>query len=196
MSYLGVESYNSNTYEKQIYAKQSNKSDTFQSTVSAFDESSPKTEEILGLCMIKDDNANSYHGVKAQYDESSTYDNPVLLITSNCNGKTSSYKVEINKVDPQHATELEMFALCAYEDSIGGQSNSKFGSFQKLRSFNLNARMNGYIQSSSQNDDFFTENLDWSSMCKQMMQDYYQAHLIGQFNDCGKLLNIFSKYTK
>ena len=89
-------------------------------------------DRVIGMTMIPY-NDNVSYGVVAKYAEESTVDNPVIEVVSNCGGEKNVYKVNINEVDPNNATMLEMFALLSYADDQGLSTPSLFSSFQELK---------------------------------------------------------------
>jgi hypothetical protein len=83
--------------------------------------------------------------MKAKYAECSTQDNPVIYVETNYGGKTVSYNVNINEVDPNNASRLEMFALCSYADDVGIGDDSTFGTYKTLCSYMEMANHNGFV---------------------------------------------------
>ena len=66
-----------------------------------------------------------------------------MQIRSNLNGENKVYSVELNKINPQHASQMEMFALCSYADYIGDETGSTFGSYHTLRMMQDTAKTSG-----------------------------------------------------
>lgn len=163
-------------------------------TVSAATETSCVEEgEFLGLTMVPEVGEELVYGMSAFLVESSTKDNPIVQIRSNLNGEKVYYNVEINKVDPKNATQLEMFALLSYTDKMGLTEGGSFGSFQKLQVYGMNASLNGYCRELSGVDTFLNERFDWTEILAKIMQDYMDAKLEEQYKDCKTLLNYFEE---
>ena len=107
------------------------------------------------------------HGIRAVLLEESTPDRPIIQVTSNYNGKREFFNVDINKVDPRNASQMEMFALCSYADEIGRGSGDSLGSYHTLTISADLARYNNY--SGELNDrppswEQFTEKkIDWTA---------------------------------
>ena len=150
--------------------------------------------EVLGISMIKDEKSNIFYGMNAQYAKDSTSDNPIIQVTSNYGGKTVAYNVNINEVDPQNASKLEMFALCSYADDVGLGTDSTFGSYNAAKYYEINANDNGYISSENTFESFINTKLNWIEMCQRMMTDYYEAGLYGQYKEGQNLIRFFSEY--
>ena len=101
-------------------------------------ETSEKTEKkssgkVIGLTTIPYENSNLSYGLTARYAADSTEENPIIQVTSNYGGKTVSYNVNIKEVNPENASQLEMFALCSYADDKGLGKGGTFGSYHKLK---------------------------------------------------------------
>jgi len=90
------------------------------------------TSGVIGLGTLEDGTTYS-----ASYASDSTVGNPVIEIRMQRKGrKEELYMVSPRKVDPANASQLEMFALCAYADSqevSGGSAGNH--SYQKLLSY-------------------------------------------------------------
>ena len=85
---------------------------------------------IIGFGTLEDGTVYS-----ANYAANSTVGNPVIEIRmQRGNGKEELYIVSPRNVDPKNASQLEMFALCAYADSQGILGSSTSGTYQKLLS--------------------------------------------------------------
>lgn len=75
--------------------------------------------EFLGITMIPENGQSVTYGMRAMLSNKSTSSNPIVQVISNLGGKNEIYNVDIRKVDPKNATQLEMFALLSYTDKIG-----------------------------------------------------------------------------
>lgn len=64
--------------------------------------------EFLGLTMIPEEGQSVTYGMRAMLSENSTPANPIVQVVSNLGGEKKIYNVEVNKVDPDNATQLEM----------------------------------------------------------------------------------------
>lgn len=116
------------------------------------------TSGIIGFGTLEDGTAYS-----ASYASNSTVGNPVIEIRmQRKNGKEELYMVSPRNVNPKNASQLEMFALCAYADSQGilGPSTGN-NSYQKLLSYARNSIMGDKTVKSA--DSFMAAQMDWSS---------------------------------
>lgn len=159
-------------------------------------ETSEKTEKkssgkVIGLTTIPYENSNLSYGLTARYAADSTEENPIIQVTSNYGGKTVSYNVNIKEVNPENASQLEMFALCSYADDKGLGKGGTFGSYHKLKLYAENAELNGYCENLGGYNDFLYKEYDWKGIIDQMMGDYLDAGMYGQYQDGKNLLTMF-----
>lgn len=159
------------------------KTDAFYSGLSsAVEKADGKgTGDILGLTMLPYSDMMSY-GMKAQYSEKSTAEDPVIRITSNYGGEYRYYDVHVNEVNPKNASQIEMFALSCYMDDKGLTDGGSFGSYSKMKTYADNAACNGMCPD-LRNPGNISAKFDWVSVLKQMAQIYlgctqtYQQYL-------------------
>lgn len=151
--------------------------------------------EFLGLTMVPEEGASVTYGMRAMLSAQSAPDNPIVQVVSNLGGKKVIYNVEVNKVNPEHATQLEMFAWLSYTDKMGITNGGTFGSHQQLEVYGGNASSMGYCGSLSGADAFLYEKFDWYAMMEKMVQVYKEAGIEKQAEDCKALCDFFSAYT-
>lgn len=145
--------------------------------------------EILGITMVPEEGQAITYGVKAVLSEKSTAANPIVQVVSNLGGKKVIYNVELNKVNPSCATQLEMFALLSYTDKMGITDGGSFGSFHQLKLYAQNAAYRGYCSDLSGEDAFLNEKVDWTEILNKIMGDYLEAEAYNQYEDCKRLLD-------
>ena len=150
--------------------------------------------EFLGLTMVPEEGQSVTYGMRAMLSEKSTPDNPIVQVVSNLGGKKVIYNVEVNKVTPNNATQLEMFALLSYTDKMGITDGGTFGSHQQLEVYGRNASSIGYCGSLSGADVFLNERFDWTSIMEKMVQVYKDAGIENQAEDCKALFDFFATY--
>ena len=66
-------------------------------------------------------------GLLAKYADSSTPAEPII--------KVGDYEVRVNDVDPNNATELEMFALMSYMEDVGMIEKHGIASYSKMKAY-------------------------------------------------------------
>ena len=152
--------------------------------------------EFLGLTMVPEEGQSVTYGMRAMLSEKSTPDNPIVQVVSNLGGKKVIYNVEVNKVNPNNATQLEMFALLSYTDKMGITDGGTFGSHQQLEVYGGNASRIGYCGRLSGADVFLNERFDWTSIMEKMVQVYKDAGIENQAEDCKTLFDFFATYTE
>ena len=152
--------------------------------------------EFLGLTMVPEEGQSVTYGMRAMLSDKSTPDNPIVQVVSNLGGKKVIYNVEVNKVNPNHATQLEMFALLSYTDKMGITDGGTFGSHQQLEVYGGNASSIGYCGSLSGADAFLNERFDWATIMEKMVQVYKDAGIENQAEDCKALYDFFATYTE
>ena len=150
--------------------------------------------EFLGLTMVPEEGQSVTYGMRAMLSEKSTLDNPIVQVVSNLGGKKVIYNVEVNKVNPNNATQLEMFALLSYTDKMGITDGGTFGSHQQLEVYGGNASSIGYCGSLLGADVFLNERFDWTSIMERMVQVYKDAGIENQAEDCKALFDFFATY--
>ena len=116
------------------------------------------TSGIIGFGTLDDGTTYS-----ASYASNSTVGNPVIEIRmQKNNGKEELYMVSPRNVDPASASQIEIFALCAYADSqgiAGGSAGSH--TYQKLLTY---AQYGGIGDMRAKSADAFkSTQKDWSS---------------------------------
>ena len=134
---------------------------------------------IIGFGTLEDGTVYS-----ANYAANSTVGNPVIEIRmQRGNGKEELYMVSPRNVDPKNASQLEMFALCAYADSQGILGSSTSGTYQKLLSYAQNSPMGDKRAKNA--DIFMSVQRDWSS--------YVSDSRIEKLNEAGKVKEAWGK---
>ena len=187
-------------YINNSYSKTQKTSSDFMGNMSVASKQAEKQKDgdVLGLTMLKEPGTNCFWGMKAKYAKCSTQDNPVIYVETNYGGKTVSYNVNINEVDPNHSSQLEMFALCSYADDKGIGDNSTFGTYNTLRSYKEMANYNGYIDSQkaelSAFEQFKNVKLNWVNMSEKVMDLLYKCNDLIQYKKGLNIMDLFSKY--
>ncbi len=147
--------------------------------------------EFLGLTMVPEEGQSIVYGMRAMLSDKSTPDNPIVQVVSNLGGENVIYNVEVNKVNPNNASQLEMFALLSYTDKMGITDGGTFGSHQQLEVYGGNASSIGFCNSFSGADAFLHERFDWGDIMGKMVQVYLDAGIHKQAEDCKALLDFF-----
>ncbi len=70
--------------------------------------------------------------------------NTQKILLANPIVKVGDYEISVNDVDPENATEFEMFALMSHLDKTGQSRNEGMSSFSKMRTYSQQAERNGF----------------------------------------------------
>ncbi len=136
---------------------------------------------------VSDPATDLVYEMKAEYVNSSTTEDPVVKVSlSNEKGSAMEYFVNINEVDPQNATQIEMFALCSYEDSKGNNANNNSGNWNILKGFQK-SEFTSFEDASGVKQD-------WPAIVRDKTKEYMDVRLYKQMMEGNQLLNIFEKY--
>jgi len=154
----------------------------------------------LGFTMVPEEGKQVVYGMSARLSEKSTADNPIVQIRSNLNGENKVYSVEIRKINPQHASQMEMFALCSYADYMGDGTGSTFGSYHTLRMMQDTAQTSGVTPTVSDGvsavDNFMNAQKDWVQICKQacdLLKDVSEMRVRDLFMKGKKLTGLLER---
>lgn len=159
--------------------------------------------EFLGITMIPEEGQSMVYGMRAMLPKESTASNPIVQVVSNLEGKYEVYNIEINKIDPENATRMEMFALCSYEDKFGEGTGSTFGSFHTFRVYEELASQNGCTKQIKEYDSsweqFQNEKVNWVELCNQVcnsLKNSKDTEILDLFVKGKRLQEMYSKYSK
>ncbi len=187
-------------YANNLFQRTANSGDSFMEIMSSTSERVEKHKggEIIGFGTIMEPNTNRGWGMNAKYAENSTPENPIVYVETNYGGETVAYNISINKVDPQNASRLEIFALASYADEQGIGCDSTFGTYNTLNNFEEMAIHNGYfgagVEAANTWEQFKDEKLNWENACKQLTDLFYNCNVLLQYKNGMNIMNLFSKY--
>lgn len=128
-------------------------------------------------------------GYIAQYSEKSTPTNPIV--------KVGNYEVSVNDVDPQNATEIEMFALMSHLDKTGQSHNEGMCSFSKLRTYSRQAENDGFCDGIGDVDIAWNSKRDWTKILQNARNTYATStipEIYALTGKCDNLLNVMSRW--
>ena len=165
------------------------KVDSFYSNLSDATERATEKSvgDVLSLTMIPYDEMNSY-GMVAKYSSASTEKDPIIQVSSNYGGVQRCYDVHVNQVNMHNASELEMFAVCAYTDDVGITERGSFGSFSRMKVYAMNSADNG-DSASILDPKKVAQRLDWLMILACMGNLYDEIpEAKKQAEDCKGLL--------
>ena len=160
--------------------------DTSQ-TAQASGEVCGNSSKIIGHGRACLRGADKNYSLKAQYAAESTEDTPIIEVTAECGGERVSYKVDVNRIDPRNASQLEMFALLSYSDDQEISDGGVLGSYGQMEVYADNAQMNGYWEGNQDWDSFVDAKHDWMDIMNRMTDDYSQAGIYSQYLNVRRL---------
>lgn len=148
-----------------------------------------RQEKVLGIGFLDESTGSISYGMRAEYAEDSTSDDPIIKVTIQKIGSEEVHYISLNDVNVRNASEIEMFALCCYADDTGQGTGGKFGTWQTLNYYRANASDNGKFKLTKSVELCLSVKQNWLSMIEQMRKLYMEAGLYKQVLDGDSLLN-------
>ncbi len=125
----------------------------------------------------------------ASYADSSTPAKPVV--------KVGDYEISVNEVNPENATEMEMFALLSYLDDTNQINNKGICSFGKMRAFADFGELSGICTGIKDADAICNKKQNWVEIIKAMKEIFLgNSQTYSQAVDCDNLLYAMLKTEK
>ena len=126
-------------------------------------------------------------GLLAKYADSSTPVEPII--------KVGDYEVRVNDVDPNNATELEMFALMSYMEDVGMIEKHGMASYSKMKAYASQSEYDGVCSGIYDEQAFWDKKQDWFAIIDNAKQTFSgMTETYSQSVECGKLLSYFEKW--
>lgn len=191
MNANGIEAGNIIQYSNTYKTEKAGNQKTFQTSKSS---STNINTNVLGIGFLDVPGTNMKYGMKAEYADDYSADNPVIKVTVQTMHGAEEHHINVKEINPKNASEIEMFALCNYADATGRGTGGTFGSWQTLKYYSDNAVHNRYFERSNTTELFQSLKQDWASMVKSMIGDYMNGGLYKQALDGNKLLDIFKRW--
>lgn len=149
---------------------------------------------------IKSNNNNSSLGngninnlsLSAKYSNNSSINCPIITVTINSNNITEETNININNINPDNATEAEIFAYCKYIESKLPSSPIFFAVYDKLNQFRNMAENKNIFDIPYTSTDFLNIKKNWTSMIDSVNKTYMNNGDYYNFIDGKKLEGIFS----
>ena len=194
----------SSNYNSSPYAREWN---TVQKQTSAYTKTKitdamDSSNSIRTTFISKGDTSGDLYGMTAYFDDNSTPEHPVMLVHVYGGSRNEGYRIDLTKVNPCHASELEMFALCSYADKIGEGSGSTFGSFETLKALDMQASLGTGEEADnpllSSGNAFRTLKKNWIQTIKKgllQLQNIKQEDAIRLFSRGTKLKGFIEKFS-
>ena len=123
----------------------------------------------------------------AKYADSSTPAEPII--------KVGDYEVRVNDVDPNNATELEMFALMSYMEDAGLIEKHGMASYSKMKAYASQSEYDGVCSGIYDEQAFWDKKQNWSAIIGNAKQTFSgMTETYSQSVECGKILSYFEKW--
>lgn len=146
-------------------------------------------ENLLGSTIFTDTDTSTKCEWRAVYDENFTSDMPLVRVTSNdTDGNRNQYVINIDEIDVNDASDIEMFALCSYMDTHEKQTNGIKHSWDTLRNY---VSENHVKVSSSESG---IQKYDWLAMVTEAKNEYIESKQYSQVTDGNQMLYLLEKY--
>jgi len=116
---------------------------------------------------------------------------------NNAYGSLNNYEVSVNDVDPENATEIEMFALMSHLDKTGQSKNEGMSSFSKMRSYSQQAERNGFCNGIADTKEAWNSKRNWTEIIENARQTYSQSlipEVYALTRKCDNLLDVMYKW--
>lgn len=126
-------------------------------------------------------------GFLAKYADASTPTEPII--------KVGDYEVRVNDVDPNNATELEMFALMSYMEDVGMIEKHGMASYSKMKAYASQSEYDGVCSGIYNEQAFWDKKQNWFAIIDNAKQTFScMTETYSQSVECGKLLSYFEKW--
>ena len=126
-------------------------------------------------------------GLLAKYADSSTADEPII--------KVGDYEVRVNDVDPNNATELEMFALMSYMEDVGMIEKHGMASYSKMKAYASQSEYDGACSGIYDEQAFRDKKQNWFAIIDNAKHTFSgMTETYSQSVECGKLLSYFEMW--
>jgi len=162
--------------------------------VTAGDNTFEETNEYLGMTNIADGKSNISYVLYSYYLKYSTSDSPIVGVGMHYQGDVINRQVNIKKVNPKHATMLEMFALCSFADDKELYQGEATNSFQQLKGYVNNAARYGIFQKITKYKEFCSKKVDWDYVINAVKDIYLEEEAFDQYQECLKLMELFDYF--
>lgn len=137
--------------------------------------------------------------LSAEYSSNNSYDNPIVSVTIKSDSVIEKIDININSVNPQNATSLEMFAFCKYTESRLPDSPMFFTIWENLMQFQEIAEKNNIFEPAKNITDCKNSKKDWELMVANVNRIFMEEGDYDKLMQGKKLEGLFSgdtsKYT-
>lgn len=130
-----------------------------------------ETENINNSYYLGNGNINNLL-LSAKYYNNSSVNCPIITVTINSNNTTEEINININSINPDNATEAEIFAYCKYIESKLPDSPMFFAAYDKLNQFRNIAENENIFNTPYTITDCLNTKKNWTSMINSVNKLY------------------------
>lgn len=150
-----------------------------------------ETKNISNSSSLGNANINNL-SLSAKYSNNSSTSCPIITVTINSNNTTEEINININNINPDNATEAEIFAYCKYIESKLPDSPMYFTAYDKLNQFRNMAENENIFDTPYTTTDFLNTKKNWTSMINSVNKLYMKNGDYHNLINGKKLEGIFS----
>lgn len=187
----GVNNVTFSYQEYKAYIKNNKESRLASRTYSMVLGNDAEDDRILASTSFKDARTGAGYGLKAAYDDNFSADSPLIkVIAESADQRKQEFIINIDEIDVNAASDMEMFALCSYADAHEKKTEGAKSSWDTL---------NAYVQDAlseavSSQPERFGQKRDWLTMVEEEKGICMESKLYGQVADGNKLVHLLESY--
>lgn len=187
----GVNNVTFSYQEYKAYIKNHKESGLAGRTYSMTPGSAAEDERILASTSSKDARTGAGYGLKAVYDDHFSDDSPLIkVIAEGADQRKQEFIINIDEIDVNAASDMEMFALCSYADAHEKKTEGTKSSWDTLNAYVQDA----LSRAASGQPESFGQKRDWLTMVEEEKRTCMESKLYGQVADGNKLVRLLEVY--
>lgn len=187
----GVNNVTFSYQEYKAYIKNHKESGLSSRTYSMAPGNAAEDERILASASFKDARTGAGYGLKAVYDDNFSTDSPFIkVIVEGADQRKQEFIINIDEIDVNAASDMEMFALCSYADAHEKKTEGAKSSWDTLNAYVQDA----LSKAASGQPESFGQKRDWLTMVEEEKRTCMESKLYGQVADGNKLVHLLEAY--
>ena len=177
--------------EYKAYIKNNKESRLGNRTYSMVPGNAAKDERILASTSFKDAETGASYGLSAAYDDNFSADSPLIkVIAEGTDQRKQEFIINIDEIDINAASDMEMFALCSYADAHKKKTEGAKSSWDTLNAYVQDA----LSEAASGQPEGLGQKRDWLTMVEEEKRTCMESKLYGQVADGNKLIYLLELY--
>lgn len=187
----GVNNVTFSYQEYKAYIKNNKESRLASRTYSMAPGNSAEDECILANALFKDAKTGAGYALRATYDDNFSEDSPLIkVIAEGADQRKQEFIINIDEIDVNAASDMEMFALCSYADAHKKKTEGAKSSWDTLNAYVQDA----LSEAASGQPESFGQKRDWLTMVEGEKRTCMESKLYGQVADGNKLIHLLESY--